>query len=250
MATTSAASATASNPADVGSSVNLQNALVQFAHALAAALRGGHGDDDSGEGRGGHGHHHRHHHGSHGQDPSARLGALAARLAADTSPAPPAPTATDAASAAALAGSSAAATGATSASALDVAVASAAASANTPAEPAAAAPATPTIAAPAATATTAPDVSAAAADSSLVVVAFPQAHGGKGNSPFAGYLDRLMDSFARLQQAMEKPAAKDEKSLQAALAAFLRDLAARLAGEAGAPVTDPTAPGALIDVAA
>jgi hypothetical protein len=240
------APATASNPTDAGSSVNLQDALVQFAHALAAALRGGRGDDASGQERG-HGHHHRHRHGGHGQDPAARLGALAARLAADTPPAPSATTATSAASSAAPAVSSAPATGP---AALDATAASAAASASTLAEPAAAAPIPSTMPAPAATAATAPNVTAAAADSSLVVAVLPQAQGGNGSSPFAGYLDRLMDSFARLQQAMDKPAAKDEKTLQAALVAFLRDLAARLAGEAGAPTTDPMAAGALIDVAA
>jgi hypothetical protein len=232
-----AASATSGAPPSAGASAtaadavpggDLQDALAQFAHVLAAALRA-----VDGKGQGHANGHHRHHHGGHGQDPASRLQSLAARVGAEGATSPATKGAADASSTT----SNSATTGTT-----------AGAAPTTPAHGAstsAPAPAVPVIAAP--TSAVTPSGAAPQADSSLIVVVVPKGLGGQAASPFAGYLDRLMDSFARLQQAMDKPPAQDEKSLQAALATFLRDLAARLTAET---TVDPTAPGALIHLAA
>ena len=214
-AATEDASGAAAAPATDGADV--EQAVFQFARALMQAVRGRHSHEGE---RDGEHHHHGHHFGHHRDrwhDPVARLETLATRVdAAATASAAPAQ---------AVTGSSASPTA--DAATVDAAT-------TVPAE-----------AAPAADA-----ASPAAAGPAMIVVAMYKTDGPAAASPFGGMFDRLLDSFANMQQALGKPAAADRATLAQSLGTFLEQLAARLRGDAPSMTADPTAPGALIDVAA
>jgi hypothetical protein len=212
-----AAETDAAAPAAAADNPDVDQAVFKFARALMQALRGRHVHDGEGDGE----HHDRGHHYGHHRDrwhdPVARLESLATRVDA---------------AAAAAATPDQPATGSNGAPTAEAAMP----------DTAPAAPADATTAA----AATVP----AGAGSTLIVVALAKSDGPAAASPYGGMFDRLLDSFAHMQQALGKPAAADRATLAQSLSAFLEQLAARLRGDAPSMAADPTAPGALIDVAA
>lgn len=198
---------------------DLDEALMNFARALAQALRGNDQGEDRREGdgerrhghqHGHHGHHHRHDRLAVG-DPAQRVEALGTRLSPARSPAP-----------------------------ADVAAPAAVSTPDTTA--ATASPTDDGVAAQAVTATPA----STPAGSNVVFIAVFRAP--NADAPVSS-LDRLLDAFAGVQQALGQPAADSRDTLKAQLSAFLQALAQRLGGEA-IPGDEATAPGALLDVSA
>lgn len=217
----------ATDPAATANATDLDDALLNFARALAQALRGNrHGDDrhdEGGEHRRDrhHGHHHRHDRLAVG-DSAQRIEALGARLGAArsgpstvaTAPAAPQATPVDATTALPTTASSASTDG----------------SALTPV--AGAAPA-----------------SGATASGVVFIAVFGAPSLSSRASPLDPVQDRLIDAFVGLQQALGQTVAQSRDDSSVQLAAFLQALAQRLGGE-GVDGHEPTAAGALVDVSA
>lgn len=213
-APTGAAATDAAAPAVDSNAADLDEALMNFARALAQALRGkDHGEDrHDGDGERRRGQHHGHNRLAVG-DPAQRVEALGARLGPTRSPVPAASTPDTAAVPA------------------------------SPADDGVATQAVPTT--PAST----PPQSTATGTNVVFIAVFGTQNTGSPFSSLNRVQERLVDAFAGLQQALGQPAADSRDTLKAQLSAFLQALAQRLGAEAIAG-DEATAPGALVDVSA
>jgi hypothetical protein len=228
----------------------LRDAVMDFARVLMQALRAdaggsrhGRGDDD-GEGGRGHGHrqdddeghrshghhgrHHRHHRHDDGEGYSTMrsLGDRIQSLAQSLSPATPAAPETPAAPATPKGGWSPA----TTATVVPLP-----------------APEPEPQADPAAPVDAAADSAAPGWSAEFTVVRF-QISGHA--TPYARMQDKLLEAFDHLRQAQGAPAAADKGTLRSELSNFLEQLASGLGADTADSLAAPTAPGALLDLAA
>jgi hypothetical protein len=218
--TTPGAATAATGTTSDDSAAGLDHALMEFARALAQALRS---DGDRGERA--HGHHHPHGHRQWG-DSAQRVQQLGTQLgAASPAHAPASPTA----------GAAAAGADSTAPAAADTAAAE---------------PATVKVGDqvldPAAVATA--DIGSTTTQGSMLIVT-AELKTQIVSSTGSRNKDRLLDAFANLQRALGQPQADDRDSLKTQLSAFLRELAHQLSGS-GDPQADATQPGSLISVQA